>query len=167
MEDAGGTMVTSVDLQEPMKYYLVWIILAILVIVLAITAQIVFRILLKDQLHKKKNKKPKVKKASKKPLPVLKWEYLQKLDYLERGIMAGSMSKRVSYQQVSGLIRDFVYDATGIKVQNYSLREIRKVGIPGLTALVQEYYEPEFARQSMADIRGSLFRTRKAIELWY
>ena len=74
---------------------------------------------------------------------------------------------RGGYQDLSGLIRDFVHDATGIKVQNYSLREIQKVGIPGLTALVQEYYEPEFARQSMADIRASMFRTRKAIELWY
>ena len=116
--------------------------------------------------RKKREKKPKVHAPKRKPLSVLKWEYLQRLEYLERGIMAGSYTKRAAYQELSMLIRTFVYDATGIKVQNYSLQEIRRVGIPGLTALVQEYYEPEFARQSMADIRASLFRTRKAIQLW-
>ena len=160
-------MVTSVDLQDPMSYYLFWLILALAAVAVVIFVQVFFRIYLKDALRRKKNKKPKVKKASKKPLPVLKWEYLQKLEYLERRVGSGGVSMRGGYQDLSGLIRDFVHDATGIKVQNYSLREIQKVGIPGLTALVQEYYEPEFARQSMADIRASMFRTRKAIELWY
>lgn len=160
-------MVTSVDLQDPMSYYLFWLILALVAVAVVIFVQVFFRIYLKDILRKKKNRKPKIKKVSKKPLPVLKWEYLQKMEYLERRVFSGGVSMRGGYQDLSGLIRDFVHDATGIKVQNYSLREIQKVGIPGLTALVQEYYEPEFARQSMADIRASMFRTRKAIELWY
>ena len=160
-------MVTSVELQDPMKYYLFWLILALVCVAVIIASQIVFRVLLKDQLKRKKEKKPKIKKVSKKPLPVLKWEYLQRMQYLERNLVSGGYDKRRGYQELSSLIREFVHDVTGIKVQNYSLREIRRLGMPGLTALVQEYYEPEFARQSMADIRGSLFRTRKAIELWY
>ncbi len=159
-------MKTSVELQDPMSYYLVWLIVAIVAVAAVLFIQIFFRILLKDQLRKKKEKTPKIRPPKKKPLSVLKWEYMQRLDHLERGIMAGSFTKRRAYQDLSMLIRSFVTDATGIKVQNYSLQEIRRVGIPGLTALVQEYYEPEFARQSMADIRASLFRTRKAIELW-
>ena len=88
--------------------------------------------------------------------------FLQPLFLIDIGV-----ERRSAYQELSGLIRDFTHDVTGIKVQNYSLREIRRLGMPQLTALVQEYYEPEFARQSMADLRGSLFRTRKAIEQWY
>lgn len=160
-------MVTSVELQDPMKYYVFWLIIAIVFVAAIIATQIIFRVLLKDQLRRKRKKKPKIKKVSKKPIPVLKWEYLQRMDYLERNIRAGGYDKRRSYQELSGLIREFVHDVTGIKVQNYSLREIQRLEMPGLTALVQEYYEPEFARQSMADLRGSLFRTRKAIELWY
>ena len=159
-------MQTSVELQNPMSYYLFWLILAIVAVAAVFFLQIFFRILLKDQLKRKREKKPKDHAPKRKPLSVLKWEYLQRLEYLERGIMAGSYTKRAAYQELSMLIRTFVNDATGIKVQNYSLQEIRRVGIPGLTALVQEYYEPEFARQSMADIRASLFRTRKAIQLW-
>ena len=159
-------MVTSVELQDPMSYYLFWLILAIVAVAAVFFLQIFFRIKLRDRLKKKREKEPKVHAPKKKPLSVLKWEYLQKLESLERGINAGAYSKRSAYQELSMLIRTFVTDATGIKVQNYSLHEIRRVGIPGLTALVQEYYEPEFARQSMADIRASLFRTRKAIELW-
>ena len=160
-------MVTSVELQDPMKYYLVWLIIAVVFVVGFIFAQIFFRILLKDQLRRKSRKKPKIRKVSKKPLPVLKWEYLQRMNYLERNLTGGGVDRRTAYQELSGLIRDFVHDVTGVKVQNYSLREIRRIGLPQLTALVQEYYEPEFARQSMADLRGSLFRTRKAIEQWY
>lgn len=160
-------MITSVELQEPMSYYLFWLILAIVAVAAVFFVQIFFRYLLRDQLRRKrKKKKPKIRKVSKKPLAVLKWEYLQKMDYLERSIMSQRIDRRTAYQELSGLIRTFVHDVTGIKVQNYSLREIRMLGMPGLTALVQEYYEPEFARQSMADIRGSVFRTRKAIELW-
>ncbi len=159
-------MVTSVELQDPMSYYLFWLIMVILAVVVAFFLQLFFRIRLKDRLRRKREKTPKVHPPKKKPLPVLKWEYLQRLDHLERGIHAGAYDKRTAYQELSMLIRSFVTDATGIKVQNFSLLEIRRVGIPGLTALVQEYYEPEFARQSMADIRASLFRTRKAIELW-
>ena len=160
-------MPTSVELQDPMNYYLFWLIIAVVFVAAVIFAQIFFRILLKDQLRRKKEKKPKIKKVSKKPLPVLKWEYLQRMNYLERTIGSGGVERRSAYQELSGLIRDFTHDVTGIKVQNYSLREIRRLGMPQLTALVQEYYEPEFARQSMADLRGSLFRTRKAIEQWY
>ena len=161
-------MVTSVELQDPMSYYLFWLILAIVAVAAVFFIQIFFRILLRDQLKKKREKRqPKVRPPKKKPLPVLKWEYLRRLDQLERGIYAGSYGQRTAYQELSMLIRTFVTDATGIKVQNYSLREIRRLGMPQLTALVQEYYEPEFARQSMADLRGSLFRTRKAIEQWY
>ncbi len=160
-------MVTSVELQDPMKYYIFWLILALVCIAAIIVSQVLFRHLLKDKLRRKKDKKPKIKKLSKKPLPVLKWEYMQRMQFLERNLVSGAYDKRKGYQELSSLIREFVHDVTGIKVQNYSLREIRRLGMPGLTALVQEYYEPEFARQSMADIRGSLFRTRKAIELWY
>ena len=160
-------MQTSVDLQDPMSYYLFWLILAIVAVAAVFFIQIFFRVILREQLKRHREKKqPKVKPPKKKPLPVLKWEYMQRLAYLERGILGGAYSKRAAYQELSMLIRSFVNDATGIKVQNFSLQEIRRVGIPGLTALVQEYYEPEFAVSSMADIRASLFRTRKAIELW-
>ena len=60
----------------------------------------------------------------------------------------------------------FVFEVTGIKVQHYTLTEIRRVNIPQLTNLVREYYEPEFARETRADVRASIFRTRSLIESW-
>ena len=63
-------------------------------------------------------------------------------------------------------IRMFVYEVTGIKVQKYTLTEIRRVNIPQLTNLVREYYEPEFAREARADVKTSLYRTRMLIESW-
>ena len=160
-------MVTSVELQEPMSYYLFWLILAIVAVAAVFFIQIFFRVILREQLKRHREKKqPKVKPPKKKPLPVLKWEYMQRLAYLERGILGGAYSKRAAYQELSMLIRSFVNDATGIKVQNFSLQEIRRVGIPGLTALVQEYYEPEFAYYSEADAKSAIEKGKELITKW-
>ena len=51
--------------------------------------------------------------------------------------------------------------------EDYSLSEIRTLNMPALTQLVAEYYEPEFAEYSMANIKQSIFKTRRVIETWY
>ena len=65
-------MVTSVELQEPMSYYLFWLILAIVAVAAVFFIQIFFRVILREQLKRHREKKqPKVKPPKKKPLPVL------------------------------------------------------------------------------------------------
>ena len=43
------------------------------------------------------------------------------------------------------LIREFVCDATGIHVENYTVKEIKALGMKKLDMLMAEYYVPEFA----------------------
>ena len=61
----------------------------------------------------------------------------------------------------------FVYEMTGISVQNCTLEEIRPLRIPRLTRLVEEYYEPEFSSEDLGDALKSLSKTRKEIESWH
>ena len=117
------------------------------------------------------------RKTEPKPAPVIikppvknlfeiKARYHHELNNLEQEINNQTISNRKAYQKLSKIIRNFIFEVTQIKVQNYSLQEIIKVNIPSLTALVEEYYHPEFAKESNATIKSSLEKTRGVIESW-
>ena len=73
---------------------------------------------------------------------------------------------RIAYQDISRVIRHFVYEVTNIHVQNYSLKEIKDLDMPMLYELMQEYYVPEFSKYSYGNVKDSLQKTRKVIEKW-
>lgn len=60
----------------------------------------------------------------------------------------------------------FVFEVTDITTQNYSLSEIKKLNIPILYELIEEYYEPEFAEQTNGDFDNSINKARRVIEQW-
>ena len=76
------------------------------------------------------------------------------------------MDIRAGYQELSIIIRTFVNEVTGIEVQNYALKEIKKLEMPLLYELIKEYYAPEFSENSLGDIENSINKTRKVIEKW-
>lgn len=157
-------MKTSVELQDPFSYMIIWLILAILILAAFVFTQVYFRKKLGDELRKAK--KIKLKKISEATLEGKKRKYITELDFIEMDLRNNKIDKREAYQKMSKVIRMFVHDVTGINVQKYSLMEIKRVNIPQLTQLVREYYEPEFALSSSADTMTSLFRTRNTISSW-
>ena len=48
----------------------------------------------------------------------------------------------------------------------YSLSEIKQTELSALSDLIEEYYEPEFARETRTDARQSILKTRMLIEGW-
>lgn len=157
-------MKTSVELQDTFSYMAIWIILALVLLAAVIFLQIFFRKKFGDRL--KRPKKIRLKKAKGKNLAEIKTKYLGQMGMIESELRSGSITIRKAYNKMSTCIRGFVFEATGIPVDKYTLAEIRQVGIPALTQLVEEYYEPEFARFTYADINQSLFKTKKVLELW-
>lgn len=115
---------------------------------------------------KKTEEKEIVIKEVKKDVNKIKEKYLKKLENLETKINEKKISIRGTYQNLSSIIRLFVYEVTNIKVQNCTLREIDKLNMPNLTRLIEEYYAPEFAEHSLGNIKSSLEKTRKVIEKW-
>ena len=158
-------MKISVDLQEPFAYLPVWIILGLALVASALLAFFIARKKLKAALQDEK--KLKVKKVRPEGLPRLKQKYVGMLDKITWEYHNGQINSREAYQRMSKVIRLFVHRATGVRVQNCTLSEIRALGMPQLSALVEEYYEPEFARNSAADAAYSIQNTRRTIELWY
>ena len=153
-------MQTSVNLQDPFSYSIFFLIVVVLLF-LIITIYFIMQ----------KRKKtvvdiPIIREASFKDLKNIKHKYLKKLDKLGSKIDANKISIRIAYQSLSIIIRFFVYEVTNIKVQNYTLRDIKRLNMPVLYELIQEYYTPEFAMHSLGDTKSSLEKTRKVIEKW-
>ncbi|HBZ02506.1 MAG TPA: hypothetical protein DEO83_01660 [Lachnospiraceae bacterium] len=157
-------MKTTVELQGPFMYLIIWPIIAFIFIAAVIVAQIILRKKLGDRL--KRAKQIKIKKISESTLEGKKKKYIGELVCIESDLMNNRITIRTAYHKMSKCIRGFVRDVTGLNVDKYSLSEITSIGIPNLTNLVREYYEPEFARETRSDVKGSIMRTRMTIEGW-
>jgi len=154
-------MQTSVSLEPPFSYSIQYIILGLLII---LTITIWWYL-------KRNNKKLPVKveiheEVSKKNIKAIKIKYLKKLLILEKKLDKNEIPIRKAYQSLSSIIRYFVYAVTGIKVQNCTLEDIKKLNMPKLYELIKEYYRPEFAEKSLGDIKSSIEKTRKVIKKW-
>lgn len=157
-------MKTSITLQEPFSYSLIPIfIIGALVTLYGI--YFLISILLKQP--KKKTKKPASQKTlSPTDLRTLKSKYITELEQLKQALWTQQISTRDAYQKMSLCIRHFVYEVTGIQVQNCTLEDIKELRMPGLEALIAEFYAPEFAMTTISDSTTSLEKTKRVIELW-
>ena len=146
------------DLLRPMfSYSIIPIIITVIIIIV-----ILFFLLKKE----KKEKPPIVIPPKVENRMTIKEKYLKEIISLKNDSLENKITNRKSYQRLSVIIRKFIYEMTHIKVQNYSLEEIRKVNIPILTQLVEEYYDPEFSKNSSGNIINSIDKTREVIERW-
>ena len=157
-------MKTSITLQEPFSYSMIpMIVVGILVALYGI--YLIISILQKQP--KKKIATPVPKKIiSPADIRTIKSKYLAELENIKQALWTQQISTRDAYQKMSLCIRHFVYEVTGIQVQNYTLEDIKGLHMPGLEALIAEYYAPEFAMTSMSDSSASIERTKRVIELW-
>ncbi len=153
-------MQTSVNLQETFNYSLLPL---IVIIILAILFFYLSR----------RNKKKEVVEGVKvipekniKNIPVIKGKYLDQLESIEYKYSNNAISIREAYQAISQTVRMFVFEITDITTQNYSLAEIKKLNIPHIYELIEEYYEPEFASKSEGDFASSVNKARGVINKW-
>ena len=167
----------TVELQPPFSFWTGWLAAGLVLLVAAAVLWFVFWRRLRDRLRDPAALQ--IRRPSEADMMRIRQQALAELTDLEKEYRVGRVSVRETSQRLSGLVRGFVGDMTGIPVQEYTLSDIRRLRMPVLTALVQEYYVPEFAdydETSGLDAGGrgisremvlqSLFRTRKAIERW-
>ena len=150
-------MQIDTELREMFSYSIILIIPLLLLIIL----------LLIIILHKKKDiKNVKIIQPSSKNLIDIKSKYLYNIQILIVDLNTNKISERIAYQSLSRLIRNFIYEVTNIKVQYYTLEDIKKINMPILSKLVEEYYNPEFERVSKGNVLESIDKTKKVIENW-
>lgn len=158
-------MPITVELQDMFSYSIIPIIIWALVLTIGIV-WIIFHFV------KKYRRKPKA--AAPTPIhPVItvspeqiKEKYLGIINDLEAKFQSGNMSNRNAYQELSRIIRNFVYEITGIKVHHNTLHEIKGLNMPNLYAVVKECYEPEFSVDKDGYIYGTINKARTVIREW-
>lgn len=154
-------MQTSVNLQPPFSYSIKY-----MVFIFIITIILTVIIYIKQKKKVPEKVEIEVNDTKKKNIKAIKIKYLKKLDIVEKKLDRNEITLRRAYQHLSGIIRYFVYTVTGIKVQNCTLEDIKKLKMPMLTELISEYYRPEFAEKSVGDVKASIEKTRKVIKRW-
>ncbi len=150
-------MQVTVDLRPMFSYSLVPILLIIILVI------IIFVYL---RPHRGRDIEKTVVIPSHKEIDAIKKDYLAKIQKLLDDFNNNKISNRLAYQSLSHIIRNFIYEATNIKVHLFTLKDIEKVGMPILYELVSEYYDPEFSKISKGNIVSSIEKTRKVIEKW-
>lgn len=158
-------METSVKLQEPFSYA-VWPMVVVGMIAAAILVYLMIDKLIEVSKKKRTTEIPVVRQKSFDEVAAIKRKYIAELYKIENDLKNHKTGIRAAYQKMSVCIRKFVYEVTGIKVQHYTLFEIKTLNMPMLEDLITEYYAPEFARKSVGDISASIEKTKRVIERW-
>lgn len=158
-------MRTTINLQEPFTYSFIPLIITFLFII-GFTIYMIFFKKTKDSVKWKMEEVKVIPERNIKNIPVIKNKYLQQLNDVEDKYINKKIELRKAYQLISELIRLFVFEVTDITTQNYSLTEIKKINIPVLYELIEEYYEPEFASKTIGDFNSSINKARRVINEW-
>ena len=158
-------MQTNINLQEPFTYSLIPLIITI-VFIIGLTIYLICSKKTKNEDIVKKDNVKTIPERNKKDIPVIKNKYIQQLDEIEDRYNKKKIELRKAYQLISESIRLFVFEVTNITTQNYSLAEIKKLNIPELYELIEEYYEPEFASKTVGDFISSINKARRVINEW-
>lgn len=96
----------------------------------------------------------------------IKARYVRMLNELEARCRNRKVSNRRAYHELSKITRNYVYETTGVKVQNYTLDEIKGTNMAGLYNVVSDCYAPEFSIDKNGDIYSSIVKARKVVEGW-
>ena len=154
-------MRVETELRDMFSYSLLPLILVVLLLIITIIILKVYK-----PKERKKQVITNVVVPPRKDITVIKKRYLEEIDKVLLGVNNGENKNRKAYQLLSKIVRNYIYETTNIKVQNYTLSEIEKVNMPSLYELVKEYYDPEFCKESLGNITDSIVKTREVIKKW-
>lgn len=153
-------MQVTTELRPMFSYSFIYIVFFIVPIILIILINLLMKFFKRKTIHEK------VITPDCKDIILIKNNYLLKIQKLLDDFNQNKISNRQAYQALSNIIRTFIYEATNIKVQNYTLKDISQINMPILYELVSEYYNPEFSKISKGNIKESINKTRLVIEKW-
>ena len=158
-------MEVSVELQS--KYsYIFWPLVLFFAMVVVLVLVFVIRKKIKNRPAKIIDIEQAWRALSDQEKYALKMKYFSLLDVLYVRVAGNQISIRACYQCLSRYVREFVSDITGIRVNRCTLSDIKQMNMPMLAALIEEYYEVEFAKVSAGNAEDAIARTKRVIELW-
>ena len=156
----------SVGLQEPFQYRSLPILLGIVLMAVIGAVRVILRC--RSKRPKKVAETKKVEKPSgNKNQTEIKHRYIERLEEIETRLNKRELDVRIAYQIMSLCVREFVSEITGVSITHFTLTELKQKEMPiELIRLIEEYYQPEFAKESEADFKRSLEKTKQVVEQW-
>ena len=152
----------DVELAEPFSYSTLLFLLAFFILAL-----IIYRFIKIWQKGDKKEEIKEIKEVVEYPNRYkIKMEYLDKIDALLLKVREKKIETRKAYNELSILIREYIFKVTKVDLLKYSLDDFKKLNNHVLLELITEYYEPEFSYHGTGNIEISIVKTRKVIEEW-
>ena len=158
-------MQITIELQDMFSYSVWPVVLGIaLLVIIGVIGFVIF-------ISKKKSGKPVDTMPEPVPKPILsnrkKEKYCALINDLEAKCRSGKVSNRKAYQELSRIVRHFVYEITGVKVHHHTLEEIEHLNMPDLYALIKECYAPEFSVDKKGSIYDTMNKARMVIKEWH
>ena len=131
----------------------------------AIIALVITILKMLEYRQKNYKERPAYRKIEMSPSVLLrmKEQYSQRVQSIVTRYNNGFISKRDGYQELSAVIREFIHEATGINVENFTVKEVKAMGIKKLDVLMEEYYVPEFAEDEKAEGKDLLASCNTAV----
>lgn len=158
-------MLGSVELYPHQSYHWRWLVIGLVLLALLL----VWYFLVFWWTRKKP---PKILATSKPPvyekpdLLALKQKYLALIDDVERQHQAGKVGLRKLHQQLSYLLRLFVYELRGVRLDTFTLEDLQKSRYKAIAEAVEQYYLPEFLEIEQGNAVQAVGLARKVISEW-
>ena len=159
-------MPVSVELQDPYSYSIWPIVIVTIVIIASLIALVALHFVLKMRKGPAKPKTAPAVVFKPKTIADAQREYLAKIAVVEQQYKSNQMDVRTVHQELSAIIRMFVYDVTGVKAQNFSLNELKANNVNQISGLIEEFYAPEFAERTEKQTDDSIRDAREVIYKW-
>ena len=149
----------GVELTDPYSYSVIGLLLLIFITVIVL-------IIVGKKIYDKT--RPKTIKVVVKVVDRnrIRLEYVDKLNDLLNRVNNKKINTRKAYNELSILIREFIFKISRVNLMKYTLNDFQKLNNKVLYDLIKEYYEPEFSKEGTGDIVSSIEKTRKVIQEW-
>ena len=153
----------SVFLQDPFDLSRYWIWIGLGLILAAVILRLFFKFLLTKDIR--------LKGRLRSPLKMIrmffsKRRHSKKIRKIESQFKEGTLDRRAAHQEMSREIRQFVQDVSGKPMESLVYSEIRLMGYPKLTRLIEDFYVPEFASTSDAQTEDMIQKSKELIKEW-
>lgn len=99
-------------------------------------------------------------------LTSLKAKYLQLIAEVESSYAAKTYTARTAHHKLSYLLRMFVCEINGHRVDTLTLADLKKSRYPELAKAIEQYYIPEFASVEHGSVADALTTARKVVTEW-
>lgn len=96
----------------------------------------------------------------------LRQKYLQLIAQVESQYAAKSMTSRQVHQELSSLVRLFVFEARGVRAQVLTLNDLKQSDLTALTELIELYYPGEFASIERSEPDSAVQLAKEMVQSW-